>query len=68
MTNLQMIITNIAFPPFRTDVDPAGVVHCATSAWSIRAASTAPAMAAPGSAYAIRTGVAYYAIKVSDPR
>lgn len=35
------------------------------SAWSIRAAAMVPAMAVPGSAFVILTGVVYYVIKVN---
>lgn len=48
------------------DADLAGGDRCATSAWSIRAASMVPATAAPGNACAIRIGVASCAIKVSE--
>lgn len=57
------LITHFAI----SDADLAGGARCATSAWSIPVASTVPATAAPGSASATRTGVAYCATKVSDP-
>jgi len=56
------IIYLFSFP----DADLVGEVRCAMSAWSIRVVSMVPAMAALGNAYAIRIGVAYCAIKVSD--
>lgn len=53
--------------PFFLDsgADRDGKGRCAASAWCIRDADTATAMAALGSAFAIRTGAAFYAIKVS---
>jgi len=50
-----------------TDADLVGEVRCVMSAWSIRDVSMVPAMAVHGNASAIRIGVAYYAIKVSEP-